>query len=208
MLYGIDVSKWNGDINWDKVNADFAIVRAGHGKNNIDPKAHFNCLRCNQRNIPVGLYWFSYAMSPDMAKKEAGYAVAFAKQHVIKLPIWFDFEYDSVSYANKNCVHIATSDFHAITKAFCNEVERLGYYTGFYVNNDFYTRYNCKSLKDRYDMWLADYSKPRDTKIANMRQYTSSGECPGIMGKVDLDVSFYNYPEIILNAGLNNLQNN
>lgn len=206
MKKGIDVSKWNGNINWDKVDVDFAIVRAGFGKNNLDPKAHQNCLRCNQLNIPVGLYWFSYAYTPEMAAKEAEYAIAFAKAHMISLPIWFDFEYDSVTHAEKNGKKISTAVFHSLVKNFCEKIEQHKYYAGFYVNKDFYNRYNCKPLAARYDMWLAEYTTPTDKKLANMRQYSATGSMSGIDGKVDLDISFIDYPAVILKAGLNNLK--
>lgn len=207
-MKGIDVSKHQATINWAEVKADgveFAIVRAGFGKNNVDQYAHINLLRCNQLGIHAGIYWFSYAYTEEMARNEARYAVAVAKAHVIDFPIWFDFEYDSANYAKKHGVPMSKELFCKLTKAFCDEVESAGYYAGFYCNKDYLKQYTTPELRERYDMWLADYSTSNPSKIANLVQFTSKGRIAGVNGNCDVDVAFRDYPAVIRKAGLNNL---
>ena len=99
MFNGIDVSRHQGTIDWNSVkpNIDFAIIRAGFGKNNIDAKARRNVSECERLGIPYGLYWFSYALHPEMAKKEAEYMIDFIGEHRPEYPIVYDFEYDTVA---------------------------------------------------------------------------------------------------------------
>ena len=71
---GIDVSRWQGTIDWEKVKADgveFAMLRAGYGQGNIDAQFERNAGECTRLGIPFGVYWFSYAYTPAMARREA-----------------------------------------------------------------------------------------------------------------------------------------
>ena len=101
MYNGIDVSKWQGKINWSKAKKyiDFAIIRAGYGKGNVDEYANYNIEQCEKYKIPYGLYWFSYAYNKDMAEREADYLLRVIGYHKPEYPLYFDFEYDSVDYA-------------------------------------------------------------------------------------------------------------
>lgn len=103
MYNGIDVSKWQGKINWSKAKKyiDFAIIRAGYGKGNVDEYANYNIEQCEKYKIPYGLYWFSYAYNKDMAEREADYLLRVIGYHKPEYPLYFDFEYDSVDYAKK-----------------------------------------------------------------------------------------------------------
>ena len=94
MFNGIDVSRHQGDIDWDSVNPhiDFAMIRAGFGKNNIDAKARRNVSECERLGIPYGIYWFSYALHPEMAKKEAEYLIEFIGERKPEYPIVYDCE--------------------------------------------------------------------------------------------------------------------
>lgn len=209
MTRGIDVSKWQKGIDWKAVKQDdinFAIIRAGFGNGNIDPYAHMNCVKCNSLGIPVGLYWFSYAFTTEMCKNEARKCVDFARKHVIELPIYFDFEYDSHEYAEDHHINVSRETFCEFVKAFCDTVEAEGYYAGFYVNRDYYKRFTTQELIDRYDMWLADYNTPVLFNKSHMVQYTSTGFVKGVNGKVDLNLTDRDYPAIIRKAGLNNLR--
>ena len=110
-IKGIDVSKHNGTINWSKVKNDgvkFAIIRAGYGTDTIDPKFKSNIEGAIAAGLDVGIYWFSYATSESKAKVEANKCIEVLKQYKDKItyPVFFDFEYDSVSYAKKKGVSI------------------------------------------------------------------------------------------------------
>ena len=74
---GIDVSKWQGSVDWQAVKDDgieFAMLRAGYGQGNIDPQFERNASECTRLGIPFGVYWFSYAYTPEMARREASSA--------------------------------------------------------------------------------------------------------------------------------------
>ena len=203
---GIDVSKWNGAIQWDKVKPqiDFAILRIGYGAGNIDPMFKTYAASCNALEIPIGGYWFSYAYTEAMAIREADYAIDYIQFYHPEYPIFFDFEYDSETYAMKHGVAAkdCKSLYNRLIHAFCKRVEERGYYASNYCNKDYFNRITAQNL-DKFDIWFADYSQSHNTIKHNLCQYTSRGKVSGIPGFVDMNVSNRNYPEIIKKAGLN-----
>lgn len=199
---GIDVSKWNGNINWGKVKAagiDFAIIRAGHGQSTIDAYFRKNADACKRLGIPFGVYWFSYALNAEMARNEARACLAAIKGYNLEYPVFFDYEYDSVTYSVKKGVTPTKSSVSIITDTFCLEIERSGYRTGIYTNLDFHKRYLDAALWSNNDMWAARYTTtPVDiADKAELWQYSSSGKVNGISGAVDLDYASVDYPSII-----------
>ena len=206
MFNGIDVSRHQGDIDWDSVNPyiDFAMIRAGFGKNNIDAKARVNVLACERLGIPYGLYWFSYALHPEMAKKEAEYLIDFIGEHKPEYPIVYDFEYDTVTHATKNGVSISRQFVLDCTEEFCHTLEEHGFYAMFYTNQDYYQRYyQASKVAEKYDMWYARYAQSAGRKVT-LWQYSDKGKLPGISGYVDLDKTERDYPLIMTKNNLNN----
>lgn len=204
-MKGIDVSKHNGLIDWARVKEsgiDFAIIRAGFGQNNIDPMAERNLQGAISNGIHVGIYWFSYAFTVDMAKKEAQFALQLAKRYKLTFPIFFDFEYDSVKYLKSKGVTFSANLFNKMCSAFCGEIERRGYYAGVYANNDYVKNYVSRETLSNYDLWFASYTIACPRKV-NLWQYSSTGIVPGIGGHVDLNIANIDYPTIIKNKGLN-----
>lgn len=211
MKKGIDVSKWQGVIDWEKVKADgiqFVIIRAGYGKNNIDEYFERNISECNRLGIPCGVYWFSYAYNEEMARQEAQYCLEAIKPYKVEYPVCFDFEYDSVDYAKKKGVIITKALATKIADAFLSEIESAGYYAMNYANKDYLKNmFDMDNLK-KYDLWYAYWSSENDRKDAGIWQYTSSGRVNGITGRVDMNIAYKDYPSIIRNAGLNKLSSN
>lgn len=206
MFKGIDVSYFQGDIDWDAVkpNIDFAMIRAGYGRNTIDNKATRNIAECERLNIPFGLYWFGYPLSAEMAANEARILVQFIGNHKIPYPIMYDWEYASESYAAKNGVKPTRAFVLDCTRAFCETMEKHGFYCGFYTNNDLYLKYYQSSdVTKNYDMWFARYANAPGRKCG-MWQTTDKGSVPGIQGKVDMDIAYHNYPVIMDKNDLNN----
>lgn len=206
MFNGIDVSRHQGDIDWDRVNPhiDFAMIRAGFGKNNIDAKSRRNVSECERLGIPYGLYWFSYALHPEMAKKEAEYLIDFIGEHKPEYPIVYDFEYDTVTHATKNGVNINRQFVLDCTEEFCRTLEEHGFYSMFYTNQDYYQRYyQASKVAEKYDMWYARYSHSAGRKVT-LWQYSDKGKLPGISGYVDLDKTERDYPLIMTKNNLNN----
>lgn len=194
-LKGIDVSQWQGNIDWQKVKGagvQFAMLRAGYGQNNLDTKFHRNAQGAATAGIPVGLYWFSYALNVEMARKEAQYAVELAKKYKITWPIAYDLEYDTVSYAAKNGITITKSLATQMAIAFCEEIKHLGYIPMVYTNLDYLNRYFDRS-KLPYDLWYAQYASTASVMDKEIWQYSSKGSVPGIAGNVDMNHGYKDY---------------
>ena len=107
MIKGIDISAWQGKPDFEKVKAsgvEFVIIRAGYGANNIDKQFVRNISECNRLGIPCGVYWFSYALTAEQAAQEARYCLAAVKPYRLEYPIFFDLEYDTITYASMRIV--------------------------------------------------------------------------------------------------------
>ena len=208
---GIDVSEWQKTIDWEKVKAagiDFAMIKAGSGRNRIDPQFKHNISECNRLGIPCGVYWFSYAYTEELARNEAKYCLAAIAPYKLDYPVAYDFEYDSVDNAEKLGIEITKEMASSFARAFLGEIEAARYYAQLYTNADYLTRYFDSELAKRYDVWLAQWpSKPNlDTKpsqAGGIWQYSNTGSVDGISVRVDLDAAYYDYPGIIEKNGLN-----
>ena len=208
---GIDVSAFQGDIDWEKVKDDgveFAIVRAGFGDGNVDEKFEQNASECNRLGIPMGIYWFSYAYTEEMAVNEAKFCLEQAEKYRLEYPIFYDFEGDSIRFAKENGVDITAALGSDIVNSFCQEVQSNKYYASFYSDYDLITRLFQPYLRQRYALWFAQYAQNPDITDSIIWQYSSLGRIAGIDGNVDLDVAFENLPDIIKKAGLNGLTTN
>lgn len=209
----IDVSQWQGTPNWEKVqpNVSGVLIRAGYGLNHIDPQFVRNATECNRLGISIGAYWFSYALTPEMARQEAEYLLSAVKPFRVELPLAFDFEYDSADVAAKNGVTVTPKLVSDMARAFCETIEAAGYYVLNYTNPDYLDRFYDDDVEKRFGTWLAAYpaakvydvSKP--PRGCQIWQHSSKGSVPGITGNVDLDEAYHDFKTVILNAGLNHL---
>lgn len=192
MIKIIDVSKHNGNIDWKKVKAagiKAVIIRAGYGKNNIDSRFKENIKGAIAAGLPVGIYWFSYAYTVEMAKKEAEYCIAAIKPYKVTLPVYFDWEYDSMDYAKKNGVTPNKKLITAMNKAFCVKIKAAGYKPGFYFNMDYKLNFiDVSELKaNGYSTWFARYTSIKQSGY-DIWQYSETGKVNGISGgNVDMN---------------------
>lgn len=197
---GIDVSTWQGVIDWEKVKADgidFAMIRAGSGNGNIDAQFHRNISECNRLGLPCGVYWFSYAYTEDMAAREARHCLAACKSFHITYPVAFDFEYDSVNYAKRQGVTVDKALASAMVRAFLREVKAAGYTPMVYANPDFLSRYYDGAIPGEFPVWLAKWpgTQPSPTpqpEGAAIWQW-GTGKVDGISGDVDMDYGYADY---------------
>ncbi len=203
MFKGIDVSKWNGNINWDKVKSagiNFAIVREGYGKRDprqIDKKFKDNINGAKNAGIYTGIYHYSYADSVEDAINEARFCLENISDLKPEYPVIIDIE-------DKEQLKLNNRQRTDIVKAFCGEVEKAGYYAMFYCNLNWLNNYLYKDeLLPKYDLWIAQWGTNSPAISCGIWQYSSTGKIDGISGNVDLDVSYKNYPEITRNKGLN-----
>lgn len=195
-LKGIDVSKHNGKINWNllKGNIDFAIIRAGYGKNHIDVQLENNVHGCKNNNILFGLYWFSYALNKTDAYNEANYICDLADKYNPEYPICFDWEYDSDKNAEKKGVILNNSFRESFADTFLSRVEERGYFAVNYSNIDYLNK-GFKSLLNKYALWLASWTSNKPMSCA-IWQYSSTAKFNGISGKVDANISYVDFKEL------------
>lgn len=186
----IDVSVHQGSINWIKVKAagiEGVVIRAGYGKGNIDGRFSENLKGAKDAGIEhIGLYWFSYAYTVDMAKREAQYVHDIAKGEDFDLGVYFDWEYDSMNYARKHGVNAGRKLITDMNKAFCERITELGYIAGYYTNQDYQTNYIDVTQLTAYRKWYAKYVSTSQSGCF-MWQYSSTGKVNGINGNVDMN---------------------
>ncbi|MDO5292438.1 MAG: GH25 family lysozyme [bacterium] len=202
MIKLIDVSKHNGKINWTKVKKagiKGAILRAGYGKSTVDAQFVNNAKGAIAAGIPIGIYWFSYAYTVAQAEKEAEMCIKTIKGYKITLPVFFDWEYDSMRYAKQKGVTPGKTLITNMNKAFCEKVKKAGYKPGVYYNRDYKNNYMDVSKLKSYVQWYAYYSSTVQ-KGYDIHQYTASGRVDGISSKVDLN---YLINEDLLSASSN-----
>lgn len=208
-MKGIDVSKYQGLIYWEKVKAagiDFAILRAGMGKykSQIDPRFEQNAFGALSAGLHVGVYWFSYATTPDEAREEAKLCASTIEKYKGKFdfPVYFDYEYDSEEYSKKQGVTPTQELRESLAEAFCEEIQAQGWRAGVYTNLDYLrTRWRMDALKS-WEIWLADYTNRSDVSCG-MQQTGSTGKINGISGNVDTDTAFTDYPALVREKGWN-----
>lgn len=199
-LHMIDVSEHQGSINFKKVKADgvnAVIIRAGYGSSTTDKYFYQNIKNAKAAGLAVGIYWFSYAANTKQAINEARRCMSVIKAYKINLPVFFDWEYDSMRYTKVKSRNKITD----MTAAFCNTITNGGYRAGYYFNLHYLNSYYNPSKLTKYATWYAYWgtNKPgsgvwthADTmttpKQYDMWQFTSRGRIDGIKGKVDCDL--------------------
>lgn len=187
----IDVSSWQGVIDWERVKADGvvgAIVRYGDD-DIVDNKFQRNMRECKRLGIHVGSYIFSRATTKAMARDEANRIISACSPYGCDLPIYIDCEWSGqASVANSIC-----DEFIAV----CNE---RGVKGGIYANLNWFNNYINPNRFAQYPLWIAQYYKvlqAKDPSLFGMWQYTSSGRVSGISGNVDMNHLYIPYWEKI-----------
>lgn len=207
-IKGIDVSKWQGTINWAKVAGDgvkFAMIRLGYGSKDgtacgVDGYYQKNVENALANGIAVGCYFYSYALSVEAVKKEAAFVIQQLAKYKgrILYPIAFDIE-DSTQAG------LGKATLTDMVTAFCSALEAAGYYASFYCNADWARNRLDMTALARFDFWLAQWaSAPTYTgRTYNMWQSSSKGSVSGISGNVDMDTAFVDYEAVIKKNKLN-----
>ena len=202
-IRGIDVSHWQGEINWSEVvksDIAFAMIKAGGSDSGFytDSKFERNYQGAKNNGVSVGVYYF---VGPGFVSEEDGIADAKRFLNIIEgktfeMPIALDLESTSID------------DKVGATEAaiaFCETLENAGYYVVIYASDisGFKDRMILDKLES-YDKWVARYgSKPTYVNEYGIWQYTSEGSINGIDGNVDLNIAYKDYPLIIKESGLN-----
>lgn len=209
-MKGIDISSWQGNVNMKRVKTEGGvkrvILRAGWGKNGIDPKYDANAQAMLNLEIPGGIYWFSYAYTELMALDEGRFAVAAAKKYWKKCYIAYDFEYDSVNNARKNGVNVTKTMATTFAINFLTVVAEAGFTPVLYLNQDYWNNYfdvdKIKSFIPGLKIWYACWYNSNKTDVVtplpasikknvDIWQYSSKGQVPGISGNVDMNEVYF-----------------
>lgn len=192
---GIDVSYWQGNIDWDKVKASsvkFAILRCGYGTNGVDSTFERNVKECERVGIPWGAYYFSYAESVDEAKKELATCLKQLKGKKPSYPIYYDLEDEATTGKCSNATILK------MAKAFVEGIEKAGYWAGIYANLNWFNTRLTDSWYDKKAKWVAQYNdRCTYKKSYGIWQYTSSGKVNGIDGNTDMNYCYVDYPSKI-----------
>lgn len=169
-MYGIDISKHNGNINLEPYKGQFVIIRVGYGHFHLDEKFERNVNECKRLGIPFGVYHYSYALNEADAEAEArGVLNAIAKyKNDIKVGVWFDME-DADGYKKKHGFKFSNSTIAPICYRFCKIIEDAGYYAGIYTSSSWLDYVN--GLNDRFDKWVANWGKNDGTQHTNTSKY-------------------------------------
>ncbi len=205
--FGIDVSKWQPDIDWNAVAADrknvaFTMIRAGSGSGDpgyrSDPSFAQHYDDATAAGIPVGAYWYSYALTPEEAIAEAETCMAVLGDRAFQYPIAYDVERPQ-QWA------MTPEAFSAIIDAFCSTLEANGYYVTVYSSASPLNTLYTAEMRQKYGVWVAQYAP--DTFYNGdygMWQYSCTGRVDGIPSDVDMNYCYYDYESIIVNGGFNN----
>lgn len=189
---GIDVSKWQEEIDFQKVKeagASFVMIRLGYqngvgGKYVLDPNFNKNIEKAILNDLKVGVYFYSYANSEKEAKKQAQFVLKNIKEYSISLPIAFDWE----CYTHFNSMEISLFGLNAIADAFLSEIEKNKQEAMIYASKNYL---NAIWTYQNYDVWLAHYTENTDYDGKfKMWQLCENGKIDGIATEIDIDILY------------------
>lgn len=203
--FGIDISKYNGNVNMrvaKQSGVEFVILKSGSGARGEDPYFQTNYRNAKAVGMPVGAYWYSYAMNVNEAKGEAKRFMKLLAGKQFEYPVYLDFEDPS----QRNISRSTKTD---MAIAFMDILEKNGYYTGLYSSGDWINNKFDRDRLKNYDIWIAHWyvNSARCYRSYGMWQFTNKQKVPGVPstseGGVDANYAFVDYPKIIKAAGLN-----
>ena len=200
-VWGIDVSYYQYDIDWDEVKddgIDFAIIRVGYrgygsaGTLVLDTKFKENIEGAIDAGLEVGVYFYTQAITTTEAKEEADFVLKYISSYDLDLPVYFDIE--SVDYATGrlDSAGLTKSEKTKLCEAFCDRIEDNGYEAGVYANKYWLTSMiDGEALGEEYKIWVAQYNTECTyTGTYQTWQFTGSGSISGIDTSVDIDVDY------------------
>ncbi len=196
--FGIDVSKWNGNIDWNAVKnsgVSYVIIRCGYRGSTTgalieDPKFRANIQGASKAGIKVGIYFFTQAVNEVEAVEEASMVLSLIKGYNITYPVFLDVE-----SSGGRADGISVSTRTAVCKAFCQTIQNSGYKAGVYANKTWFNEKIETPSLTGYKIWLAQYAAaPSYSRTRyDIWQYSSKGSVPGISGSVDMNTSYMGY---------------
>lgn len=209
----VDVSRYQNEIDWAQVAAagykgamlktvstNRKLSKRADGLY-IDPTFETNYRNARAAGLDVGVYYYTYATSEEMADAELALVREAVRGKELTMPVCVDVEENKLK-------QLSTLDLSNLTAYALERVERMGFYAQLYTYTGYKYELDMARLSSRWDVWLADYTgkTPKVDFKYNAHQHTSKGAVPGISGNVDLNVTTINYPKIISKKGLTRLR--
>ena len=198
----LDVSRWQGTIDWAKVAASgqidgvmLRVLGSKGGKPYLDPQFERNYAECTRLGLPVGGYYYSTALTKAQADAELEALKTALRGKTLQLPLAIDVE-------DPRLRSLAPAKLSALVARAADRIETWNLYAMVYTYTNFADTALAAQPLAPYDLWLADYRGKRPARRHGMWQYTSRGQLPGISGPVDLSHAYKDYPGIIQRAGL------
>ena len=198
--FGIDVSKWNKEINWAQLareGVEFAIIRAGYrgsstGSLVVDPYFEKNIKGALENDIDVGIYFFTQAVNEREAVEEASIVMKLVQGYKVSYPIFIDTE---GAGGNGRADNLGVAERSQVCQAFCETIRSGGYIAGVYASKNWLNnRLDITKFSGDNVIWLAEYrDKPTYGGTYGMWQYTSSGRISGIEGRVDFNLCYWDF---------------
>lgn len=206
LAYGIDISKWNGDINWAQIKAagiDFVIIKAG-STNGKDPKFEVNYANAKAAGLGVGAYFYSYAKNIDGINAEVALFLEFLGGKQFDYPVYLDIEDPSQETLGEELLT-------EMCVTFIEKMQENGYFCGIYTNNNWLVNLlNSQTITQKFDLWLARWlnsGEPNWSASFGARtgiwQYTDEGRIGDHDCNFDMNVAFKDYPSLIKEWGYN-----
>ena len=212
----MDVSRWQGNIDWNKVKAsgkvDGVMLKTVSTNSKlsgrkdglyIDPTFERNYSECKRLGIPCGVYYYTYATDKQMADAELALLKTALTGKTFELPVSVDVEDNKIK-------KVSTQELTDLAAYALGTIERWGFYALLYVGLYFAQKelYMGGAALKKYDVWLAAYrdTKPTPSWSFGMWQYTSNGKIPGVSKGVDLSHAYKDYAAIIAKKGLDRLR--
>ena len=197
-ILGIDVSEYQGDIDWEEVKksgVEFAILRLGYrgygkeGKIILDKEFEQNYEEAKNQGIKLGVYFFSQALNLDEIREETEFILENIKDKDLDFPIVFDLE--KIKNDDARTDNLTSDEINNMTLEFCKIIKDNGYIPAIYGNSKTFATVIKLELFDNIIKWYADYQyKPLYPYDFQIWQYTESGSISGITGDVDIDLCF------------------
>lgn len=203
---GIDVSKWNKTIDWEKVKEagiEFAIIRCGYrgaasGALVLDPMYEKNIRGAIEADVPVGVYFFTQAVDEVEAVEEASMVIRLIEDYDVDYPVFLDSE---SAGGRGRADGLEAGERTKIHKAFLETIAAAGYETGIYGSRNWLNDEVDMTELSEYKTWLAEYADvPAYDQYYHMWQYTSKGTVDGIETRVDLNLCYMNIDTSINHA--------
>lgn len=198
----MDVSRWQGSIDWDAVKRSgkidgvmLRVLGSKGGKPYLDPYFARNYAECARLGIPVGGYYYTCAVTPRQTEEELAALKTALRGKTFQLPLAIDVE-------DPRLRSLAPAKLSALVAEAAAQLEAWGLYAMVYTYTNFADTALDMAALAAYDLWIADYRGKRPTRRHGMWQYTSSGKIPGVSGPVDLSHAYKGYAAIIQRAGL------